>query len=152
MFPLGWVRWPLCVGAAAACILLLAVPLGSLVWQAGLEGTPRAWSAASVETHLILTSRTDGNVLVGSLGLAVASGVIGAGLAFAACWAALGTPRFRTAVLVLMALAWATPGPVVGLGLKQAILDLLRLFDAVHAPGRCTACCTTAPRRCRFCG
>ncbi len=99
-----------------------------------MEGTPPAWSAASVGRHLVLTARTDGDTLAGSLGLAAASGAVGAGLAFAACWAALGAPRFRNAVLVLMALAWATPGPVVGLGLKETILRLLELLDAVHAP------------------
>ncbi|HVS34622.1 MAG TPA: hypothetical protein VMS17_03505 [Gemmataceae bacterium] len=134
LFPLGWTRWPLGITAAAACGILLAVPLGSLVRQAGLEGTPPVWSLRSLVTHLVQTSRTDGDTLVRSLGLALASGAVGAGLAFAACWCALGAARFRTAVLMLMALAWATPGPVVGLGLMQTILALLRVFDAVHAP------------------
>ncbi len=134
VFPLRRWRWPLCVAAAVGCVLLLAVPLGSLVWRAGLAGTPPVWSVASASDALALTSKTDGNELVGSLGLAAMSGVVGAGLAFAACWAALGAPRFRNAVLVLMALAWATPGPVVGFGLNGAIKSLLNLLDAVHAP------------------
>ena len=133
-FPLGRWRRPLCAAAAAASVALLAVPLASLAWRAGLEGTPPVWSAAALDAHLIRTARTDGDTLTGSLGLAAASGAVGAGLAFAACWAALGAPRFRNGVLVLMALAWATPGPVVGLGLKETILRLLELLDAVHAP------------------
>ncbi len=47
-----------------------------------------------------------------------------------ACWAALGSRWFRNSVLVLMALAWAMPGPLVGLGLKETILHLL---DATHS-------------------
>ena len=115
LFPLGWARWPWCAAAALSSGLLLAVPLGSLVWRAGLEGTPPAWSAASVGGHLIRAIRTDGDAL----------------LALLTCWAALGAPRFRTAVLLLMALAWAMPGPVVGLGLKAAIDGLLRV---THEP------------------
>ena len=57
--------------------------------------------------------------------MAAASGAFSAGLALLACWAALGSRWFRNGVLVLMALAWATPGPVVGLGLKETILALL---------------------------
>ena len=118
LFPLGRWRWPLCAAAAVGSVALLAVPLLSLARSAGMDGTPPAWSAASLGTHLALTARNEGGTLAGSLALAAASGAAGAALAFAACWAALGAPRFRTGVLVLMALAWATPGPVVGLGLK----------------------------------
>ena len=55
------------------------------------------------------------------------AGVLCAGLALLACWSALGAPRFRTGLLALMALAWALPGPVVGLGLKGTIDQLLNL-------------------------
>ena len=127
LFPLGRWRWPLCVAAAAGCLVLLAAPLGSLAWRAGLEGTPPAWSAAATGRHLALTSRTEGELLAYSLLLAAVSGAVSAGLALLTCWAALGSRWFRTAALVLMALAWATPGPVVGLGLKEAIGDLLDL-------------------------
>jgi iron(III) transport system permease protein len=124
--PLGWCRWPLCAVVGVACAALLAVPLGSLVWRAGLEGTPPAWSAVATWRHLSLTARKDGGALAGSLLQATASGAISAGLALLACWAALGSRWFRNAVLVLMALAWAMPGPVVGLGLKETIDALLR--------------------------
>jgi ABC-type Fe3+ transport system permease subunit len=61
------------------------------------------------------------------------AGVAGGGcaaLGLVTCWAALGAARFRTAVLVLMAVAWATPGPVIGLGLKGVIDAGLRLTGA----------------------
>ncbi len=131
LFPLGRARGPLCVAAAVGCVVLLAAPLGSLVWRAGLEGTPPAWSAVTTWRHLVRTSRTEGDLLLYSLLLAAVSGVVSAGLALLTCWAALGSRWFRNAALVLMALAWAMPGPVVGLGLKETIL---RLLDATHSP------------------
>ena len=130
-FPLGWARWPLCAAAAAACLLLLAAPLGALVGRVGLQGTPPTWSAAEAGYQMVLATRNEGPQLINSLLLAGAAGAVSAGLALIACWAALGAPRFRYAVLILMALAWATPGPVIGLGMKQTILALL---DATHSP------------------
>ncbi len=130
LFPLGRARWPFCAATAVGCGILLAAPLGSLVWRAGLEGGPPAWSASATWSHLALTSRTEGDLLLYSLLLAAVSGAVSAGLALMACWAALGSRWFRNSVLVLMALAWAMPGPLVGLGLKETILHLL---DATHS-------------------
>jgi iron(III) transport system permease protein len=131
LFSLGGARWPLCGFAALGCGLLLAVPLGSLVWRAGLQGTPPLWSLSATWRHLILTSQTDGVQLIYSLLLAAASGALSGALALLACWAALGSRGFRNGVLVLMALTWATPGPVVGLGLNETIQGLLNL---THSP------------------
>jgi iron(III) transport system permease protein len=131
LFPLRGARWPLCGFAALGCGVLLAVPLGSLVWRAGLQGTPPLWSPLSLWSHLKLTSQTDGVQLSYSLVLAAAAGALSGGLALLSCWAALGSRWFRNGVLVLMALTWATPGPVVGLGLKETILALL---DLTHSP------------------
>ena len=50
-------------------------------------------------------------------------------LALLTCWLALDSLRFRWTSLALMALAWAMPGPLIGLGLKAAILLLLRCTD-----------------------
>jgi iron(III) transport system permease protein len=60
-----------------------------------------------------------------SLLAAAAAGALAAALALLACWAAVGSRVFRGGLLVLMAVAWATPGPVVGLGLLAAINGLL---------------------------
>src|SRR5262249_10328940 len=46
-------------------------------------------------------------------------GAVCAGLALLCCWAARGTRVFRTGVLAALALAWALPGPVLGLGLRE---------------------------------
>ncbi len=124
-FPLGRWRWPLTLAVGAAGIALAGVPLGSLVWRAGLHGTPRSWSAGVVLDHLQLVWQAEHAFLRNSLLLAVGAGLSCALLALLACWTAVGARGFRTGVLVLMAAAWSLPGPVIGLGLKDTINGLL---------------------------
>jgi iron(III) transport system permease protein len=73
--------------------------------------------------RLVLRSST--SPIISSLIVAAATGVVAATLALFACWTALESRGLRIAVLLLMAVAWATPGPVVGLGLKAVIDHLL---------------------------
>jgi iron(III) transport system permease protein len=127
LFPLGPWRWPAFAVTAAVCLALLALPLGSLVWRAGLHGTPPSWSAAVVVRALRSSARADGGELLDSLLLAGSAGALCAVLALLACWLSVGARRFGAAVLALMAVAWAMPGPVVGLGLLGTIDRLLRL-------------------------
>jgi iron(III) transport system permease protein len=126
-FRLGPLRWPMGLAITAAFALLLAVPLGSLVWRAGLHGAPPAWSMDTTLRHLVIVARADDTALRDSLALAAAGGVACAGLGLVTCWAALGTRWFRGGVLALMAVAWAMPGPLVGLGLLWTIDRLLDL-------------------------
>jgi iron(III) transport system permease protein len=130
-FGLGAWRGPAFVAASAVGVFLVAVPLASLAWHVGLHGSPPAWSRSAARQALFFASQADGRLLTMSVLTAVAAGVLSAALALWTCWAALGARRFRTGVLVLMALAWATPGPIVGLGLKETIQALL---DAVGWP------------------
>src|SRR5262249_48978053 len=53
--------------------------------------------------------------------VAAGAGGLCAALGVTASWTALGARRFRTGVLILMSLAWAMPGPVLGAGLKATI-------------------------------
>jgi iron(III) transport system permease protein len=125
IFPLGRWRWPLTLAVGALGLALVGVPLGSLVWRAGLTGVPRSWSAGVVGEHLRLVWQAESRYLRDSLILAVGAGASCALLALLACWAAAGARWFRFGVLALMAAAWATPGPVIGLGLKDTINALL---------------------------
>src|SRR5215472_12004624 len=52
LFRLGRGRWPLVLLAAALCAVLLGLPMGSLVWRAGLVGSPPSWSAAATGRYL----------------------------------------------------------------------------------------------------
>jgi iron(III) transport system permease protein len=132
-FLLGRGRWPAGLFVAGMAAALAGVPVGSLVWRAGLSGAPPAWSArvtlhyldAAVRSSRLWQGEWHGVIGI-SLCAAAGAGVTAATLALLACWSAQGTHVFRIGVLVLAALAWAMPGPVVGLGLK-AVID--RLLD-----------------------
>jgi iron(III) transport system permease protein len=127
-------RWPTALLLSLAAFLLLGVPLGSLVWRAGLTGTPPAWSFTDSPTvvwfHVREAARTWGGAIVHSLLLAVTAGSLCAVLALITCWCARKGPWFRLAVLVLVALAWSLPGPVIGLSLKETIKLLLDLTES----------------------
>jgi ABC-type Fe3+ transport system permease subunit len=83
-----------------------------------------------VREHLALVSQAERWPLARSLALAAATGVLCGGLALAVCWLALDSRWFRWSVLALMAVAWAMPGPLVGLGLKSAIQLILNVTDS----------------------
>jgi iron(III) transport system permease protein len=120
-FGLGRWRWPLAVLGILLSVLLVGVPVGSLIWCAGLTGAPRQWSAITVLQHLGTVTVVDGQRLGGSLATTTAAGMACAALALLTAWAAVGSWWFRGGMLVLAALAWALPGPIVGLGLKDLI-------------------------------
>jgi iron(III) transport system permease protein len=124
-FRLGRWRWPAGVMMAAAALALAGIPVGSLVWRAGLSGAPPTWSVAVVLRYLLSARQSSATVARESLFVASAAGAVAATLALLACWAARESRVLRTIVLVLMAMAWATPGPVIGLGLKAVIGWLL---------------------------
>jgi iron(III) transport system permease protein len=127
LYPLGWARWPLLLLLLVVVILLTAVPVGSLVWKLGLGGTPQRWSAAVATDHLCKVLQVRGTLVAGSLGTAALAGAGVASLALVTSWLAAGPRWFRVVVLLLVAGAWALPGPIVGLGLKEAINILMRL-------------------------
>jgi iron(III) transport system permease protein len=125
LLPLGPLRWPLGLLALAVAGLLTGVPLAALVRQAGLSGAPPTWSLAETGRQLARALLLGGRHLAECLLVGVVAGAVCAVLALAVCWAMRGAPRFRTGVLVLLAVAWAMPGPLVGLGLKGTINALL---------------------------
>jgi iron(III) transport system permease protein len=130
VFRLGRWRWPLALVMAAGVAALVVVPLGSLVWRAGLAGSPPSWSASVVLEHLRLVRRAEPRLLRDCLLLAGGVGVLCSALALLTCWTAQGTRGYRLGILVLMAVAWALPGPIIGLGLKDAMNALLDRTDS----------------------
>ncbi len=127
---LGRSRWPWLAVVLCGLALLLGVPLGTLVWRAGLSGYPETWSGARVAEYLGIAYQAHAGTVATSLLSALATGALAAGAAVVLCWLALGSGWFRWAVFGLAALLWALPGPVLGIGLKETILALV---DA--APG-----------------
>jgi iron(III) transport system permease protein len=124
---LGRWRWPLALLVGAMVVVLTAVPVGGLLWRAGLGGSPPAWSWHALAQQMVHTGAADGGKVIVSLAVACLAGIFCASLALTACWLARESLWFRVLLFVLMATAWAMPGPVVGLGLKRlfrAVLDL----------------------------
>jgi iron(III) transport system permease protein len=123
---LGRWRWPAALLVAAVVLALTAVPVAALLWRAGLAGQPSAWSLVGLARQLGRTASSDGGKLARSLLVAAVAGGMCASLALLACWEARGARWLATGLLALLAVAWAMPGPIVGLGLKavfRAVLD-----------------------------
>jgi ABC-type Fe3+ transport system permease subunit len=72
-------------------------------------------------------------MLVESLFVAAAAGVIAAALAWVACGLAVRCRWFAAFLLVLCVALWLTPGPLVGFGLKELFEGLMTVEDAVVA-------------------
>ncbi|MFN4260085.1 MAG: ABC transporter permease [Gemmataceae bacterium] len=124
-YQLGGARWPVLAAVVAVVGLLLGVPLCSLVWRAGLAGNPETWSLATVGEHLTRVIQLQGKMIGQSVALAGIAGSVTAGLALVLCWLALEARWLYFSLLAILALSWALPGPVVGIGLKETIAILL---------------------------
>lgn len=131
LFTLGWTRGIWLAGILAIVGLLVGVPLVSLVWKTGLSGSPEAWSAKTTWTHLMLVSRVHGRMVIESLVLGFAAGCVTMGVALVSCWLATEARWFHALLLGLTAVAWALPGPVIGIGLKETINALMDGEEAV---------------------
>jgi iron(III) transport system permease protein len=111
--------WAWLVSLLATAFLLF--PLLGLVWKVGLAGQPQFWSLTETLTRLGSESRVAGNILLKTLLTAGGTALLTALISLACCWLAKDSRWLRGLVLVLLALAMAFPGPVIGIGLKEAI-------------------------------
>ena len=125
LYSLGAWRWPLALMVLALSGFVFGLPIYQLVHRAGVAGTPPAWSLAAFRLHLERVSLAEGTFILSSLLLAAAAGLISMSLAFLACRLSLESRGFRFGLIALIAVAWAMPGPLVGLGLKAFIAWLL---------------------------
>lgn len=117
---LGRWRW---LGLAFVLLVVFAtaLPLAGLVWKLGLHGQPPSWSAQHAIGRWNDYQRLYRKTLAANLLVAAVSGAAISAFALLACWAAERSRWLRTLLLLVMALAWSMPGPLVGLGLKQMI-------------------------------
>ncbi len=113
------------VGLWTAGGLFAGLPLLALVWKAGGGGTVTGWEASAFATKLGQVIRSDGVLLLGSVGSALAAGLVAAGLAWVASWLASGARWFGRFLFVLCVALALTPGPVVGIALKSAIASVV---------------------------
>jgi iron(III) transport system permease protein len=124
-FALGWARWP-CFVMVCACVGMLAgVPLTALIWKTGLVGQPATWSATATVERVHARIDRDGVLVGDSILVAFLSSSLTVSVALVLCWLAVDAPRFRRALFALLALTWAVPGPIVGIGLKEVIFGLV---------------------------
>jgi ABC-type Fe3+ transport system permease subunit len=130
-FPLGRLRWP-CFGLILGIVAVFSlIPIASLLYKAGSAGSPESWTLRMVLGSLTKAAQVRSGMVASSLFLAVVTGAFAATLGVVACWLALEARWFRFSLLALMAIAWAMPGPVLGIALKD-VIDLVR--DAVPLP------------------
>ena len=134
--PVAWPPWGRRAAVAGLLVVLgvfVVLPVAALVWTAGGGPSPGGWSAGAFAGECVKVARTDGRVLALSGVEGLAAGVVTAALALAAAWPATRSRR-GAACLVAVAVALAvTPGPIVGLGLKQAIGVLVDLEAAAFS-------------------
>lgn len=131
LFRLGHARWLVLAAILAGVGVLLGVPLASLVWKAGLDGSPETWSAGTIVTAIQRGLEAQEQLVGESLGSAGLAGLGAAGLALLACWLAAESRWFRLGVLVLVIAAWTLPAPLVGIGLKEVINRLIGLAEQI---------------------
>ncbi len=127
IFSLGRLRWPATVVVAAAILILLVVPLGSLIYKAGViveqadTGRLRHWSVGkclSIIAHAPWNNRRElGWSLL--IGISAATAAVVAAIPLA--WLARRGGLRSLPVLVATAICLAVPGPVLGL----AVIGLL---------------------------
>src|SRR5262249_17123260 len=122
LFPLGKARWPILAMLLFVLGALATVPILSLLWKAGLGGSPEEWSGVRTGQRLLQEWSGKRSLIVENLILDVSTGIATAGLALTTCWLATESRWFRTLMFILAAAAWALPGPIIGIGLKQTIL------------------------------
>ncbi len=120
----AWPAWCRVVGVAGLTVMLAAfvvLPVAALVWTAGGGAGPGGWSIGALAGECDKVARTDGRVLAFSWAYGVAAGITTVSAALVAARAATRSRIARLGVVAVAVLLAVTPGPVVGLGLKQAI-------------------------------
>jgi iron(III) transport system permease protein len=123
-------RWPTFVIVVIGVVAFGAVPLVSLVRQAGGGD---AWTLDRLAIELRRAVNLHLPMIVDTLFWAAAAGLLAAGLATAGSWAAIESRWSRRLLFVLAIALWAVPGPILGFGLKETINRLMDVEDLLLA-------------------
>jgi len=125
---LGAWRWPAFVGVLLFVAAYAGVPLVSLFRQAG---GGEHWSGHRLAVELRRATTLHVPMVLDSLAWAAVAGLLAAGLALVASWAALDSRTIRALLFLLAVALWAVPGPVLGFGLKEAINRIMDVEDVL---------------------
>lgn len=134
LFELGKSRLPLGLLCCIGVVILAGVPIASLCWKTGLGGSPQVFATDWAWVHVANAIKVRKSLIGANLSLACATGFATSAAALFICWLGLRSRWFRTLALILLALLWAMPGPILGLGLKQVIAHLMDLVP-LHVVG-----------------
>lgn len=123
VFQLGRARWPLALLTAFVVFVVVGMPLLNLAWRAGMrvnltpEGRVREWSMAKTLSMIPFSLRRHRNEMQWSLIVAAASATSVVIVATLLAWRARSSRIFAGLSALLAALAFAFPGPIVGLAM-----------------------------------
>ncbi|MBY0521811.1 MAG: ABC transporter permease subunit [Gemmataceae bacterium] len=129
LLSLGRWRWFWLPSIGVVVSVLVVVPLASLIWKAGLGGSPESWSMSVFWQHVVRVPEAHGRLLFDTVMIALLAGILAAALALVSAWLATEARWFHAGLLGLMAVAWAVPGPVAGIGLKETINLLMTMEE-----------------------
>jgi iron(III) transport system permease protein len=122
---LGRLRWPVGLAVAAVVGAAVAVPVAGLIWKAGLAGSPERFTLTQVGVELVKAVRIAGWVALSSVAVAaLAAWALAHWLRWVG-WLALDARWLRGGLVIVAAVVWALPGPVLGYAVKLAIGWLL---------------------------
>jgi ABC-type spermidine/putrescine transport system permease subunit II len=128
--PLPWA--PAARGAGVVLSLgvlaLVALPLASLADKVGRAGWPPAWSAEVAWQFFGNEARLHGADTLANAVLAALVAAAVSFLAWLACWLAQQSAPLRRLLFAIVALSWALPGPIIGIGLKTSIAWIVDRF------------------------
>ncbi len=150
---LGTWRWLAGVTAWALAAVMVAIPVGNLVYKAGVvvaqseAGRVREWSMAKTVSLVAKSPAAHGQEIVWSLLIGATAASVAVAIAVGLAWLATarrerGLTRWALPALALAAVGLAVPGPIVGLVVVQVFnamgsdtpVWLAYLYDRTIAP------------------
>lgn len=127
-FSLGAVKWPIAILVAMICLTLLLIPLASLIYKAGLHvqypqgGRPfQTWSLEHTSGTLLRAPENFAKEIYWTFLHAFLGGAMTLFIAVGLAWLERCRPSFKIVISILIVVAIAIPGPLVGIGLLKLL-------------------------------
>jgi iron(III) transport system permease protein len=130
---LGKSQWLALLTLLLITFCLVLVPLGGLIVKAGMVYAPNhapSWSIVTLVDRVGSSVLTNHEMLVQSVVVAIATGLLTSVTVLALIWLTRPLPRAEGFVWTMAAVLWSIPGPVLGLGLLTVIQTLIELPGA----------------------